>query len=145
MRQICCYLQNRKYMTQVFHVEKKYVRHTVWCILSCQNWRSLFLGRYWIYSRSDCCSRTVWGHRMLDFNGSFHHQQFFFCTTQSQCSHCSVSISKGFMLKLASLICQTYKSMSPVSAQIYLKYSRSSEIIVTVWGKTKVAGGEKNK
>ena len=47
------------------------------------------------------------------------------------------------MLELDSLICQTNKSMSPVSAQIYLKYSRSSGIIVTVWGKTKVAGGEK--
>ena len=47
------------------------------------------------------------------------------------------------MLELASLICETNKSMSPVSAQIYLKYSRSSGGAVTVWGKTKVAGDEK--
>ena len=49
------------------------------------------------------------------------------------------------MLELASLICETNKSMSPVSAQIYMKYSRSSGIIVTVWGKTKVVGGEKKQ
>ena len=47
------------------------------------------------------------------------------------------------MLELASLICQTNKSMSPVSAQIYLKYSRSSGGAVTLWGKKKVAGDEK--
>ena len=45
-------------------------------------------------------------------------------------------------LRLASLICQTYKSMSSVSAQIYLKYARSSGSIVTVWCKRKIAGGE---
>ena len=54
-----------------------------------------------------------------------------------------MGVSNAFMLELDSLICQTNKSMSPVSAQIYLKYSRSSGIIVTVWGKTKVGGGEK--
>ena len=27
----------------------------------------------------------MWGHRILDFNGSFHHQQFFFCPIQSHC------------------------------------------------------------
>ena len=42
------------------------------------------------------------------------------------------------MLELASLICETNKSMSPVSAQIYLKYSRSSGGAVTVWGKKKL-------
>ena len=56
-----------------------------------------------------------------------------------------MGVSNGFMLELASLICQTNKSMSPVSAQIYLKYSRSSGGAVTVWGKTKVVGGEKKQ
>ena len=46
------------------------------------------------------------------------------------------------MLELASLICRTKKSMSPVSAQIYLKYSRSSGSTVAVWGKRKIDGGE---
>ena len=79
---------------------------------------------------------------MLDFNDSFNHQQFFFYPTQSHSSRCSVGVSNGFMLGLASLICQTNKSMSPASAQICLKYSLSSGCIVAVWGKRKIAGGE---
>ena len=71
----------------------------------------------------------------------FHHQQLFSIQTVTS-SCCSVGVSNGFMLELASLICQTNKSMSPVSAQIYLKYSRSSGSIVTVWDKRKIAGGE---
>jgi len=33
------------------------------------------ISRTWLglLKRYDCCSRTVWGHRILDFNGSLHH------------------------------------------------------------------------
>ena len=37
-----------------------------------------------------------------------------------------MGVSNAFMLELDSLICQTNKSMSLVSAQIYLKYSATS-------------------
>ena len=49
---------------------------TVWCIWWCQNWRRLFIGRYWIYSRSDCCSRTMWGHRMLELMAVLNRSLF---------------------------------------------------------------------
>ena len=29
---------------------------------------AIFLGRLWVYQRSDCCSRTVWAPRMLEKN-----------------------------------------------------------------------------
>jgi len=42
----------------------------VWFVLSGQTRRSLFLGRLWVYQRSDCCSRTIWAPRMLDKIGN---------------------------------------------------------------------------
>ena len=41
---------------------------TVWCVLSCQTRRCLFLGRLRVYTRSDCCSGTVWEPRTLEIS-----------------------------------------------------------------------------
>ena len=46
---------------------------TVWSVWSGQTRRCLFLGRLWVYERSDCCSRTVWEPRMLEISDKSVH------------------------------------------------------------------------
>ena len=51
-----------------FSEPEKTKSSTVWCVKSGQTRRSLFLGRLRVYTRSDCCSRTVWHPGTLDFS-----------------------------------------------------------------------------
>ena len=54
------------------------LRSTVWCVYSVQKWRSLFLGRFWVYQRPDCCPMTVQPHRMLEIWWRCPTDQLFF-------------------------------------------------------------------
>ena len=64
------------YLYFIWIVFDLYLICTVWSVWSGQTRRSLFLGRLWVYERSDCCSRTVWDPRMLEISWNCFSSNF---------------------------------------------------------------------
>ena len=54
---------------------------------------------------------------MLDFNGSFHHQQFFLCPTQSQCPR-EISSSNDWHMETRDRMPRPVKNRLPRPTEI---------------------------
>ena len=91
----------------------------VWCVLSCQTRRCLFLGHQWVYKRSDCCSSIVVVQAPRTLELSWHCSSSYFVYNSN--TYSSPIIYSAIFIQLSHL---------PSFVSLFLKLKKLSQIHV---------------